>query len=74
MDGTPRSSEAPPGPEVAEEVGTQRMGWRWGGGQVRSEDRGVSGSGTRVGECEPFRVKAVVGKELKCVSEKGKTS
>lgn len=50
------------------------MGWRWGGGQVRSEDRGVSGSGTRVGECEPFRVKAVVGKELKCVSEKGKTS
>lgn len=31
MDGAPRSSEAPPGPEVAEEVGTQRMGWRWGG-------------------------------------------
>lgn len=42
------------------------------GGQVRSEDRGVSGSGTRVRECEPFRVKAVVGKELKCVSEKGR--
>lgn len=24
------SAEALPGPEVAEEVGTQRMGWRWG--------------------------------------------
>lgn len=73
MDGTPRSSVAPPGPEVAEEVGTQRMGWSWGG-QVHSGDRGESGSGTRVGECEPFTVRAVVGKELKCVSEKGKTS
>lgn len=60
--------EAPPGPEVAEEVGTQR---RWEGGQVRSEDRGVSGSGTRVGECEPFRVKAVVGKGIKMCLRKG---
>lgn len=70
MDGTPRR------PRLARKL--QRRwgprGWGGGGGQVHSGERGESGSGTRVGECEPFRVRAVVGKELKCVSEKGKTS
>ena len=58
------------------QVGAAGTRWHQGGlgRQVHSGDRGESGSGTRVGECEPFRVRAVVGKELKCVSEKGKTS
>ena len=46
MDGTPRSSEAPPGPEVAEEVGTQRMGWSWGGrSTLGTEGRVAPGPG-----------------------------